>query len=161
MDDNFLMKRMENLMEKCQYIVGNKCFECGKEKDLHDHHIIPRSRGGERTIKLCGGCHGKVHDYRLSNLGELIKIGLEKAKDRGMILGRPKGTTISNDEILDKHLDIVDYILKEYSLRMVAKVTNKSISTVQRVKKMMEDKGYDIPPSTITQWKKHSYGEIQ
>lgn len=43
---------------------GWKCYICGKEKNLHVHHIIPRNRGGEHTpenlITLCGSCHRNI-----------------------------------------------------------------------------------------------------
>ena len=36
------------------------CWECGAPAE-HDHHVVPRSAGGTKTIPLCGPCHGKVH----------------------------------------------------------------------------------------------------
>lgn len=41
--------------------VMKKCFECG-EKAYEEHHVIPVSRGGTKTISLCTLCHMKVHD---------------------------------------------------------------------------------------------------
>jgi hypothetical protein len=38
------------------------CWECGAGPPLHDHHVVPRSRGGTKTVPLCEPCHGKVHD---------------------------------------------------------------------------------------------------
>lgn len=37
------------------------CFECGKSS-IHDHHVIPRLRGGKRTVPLCRTCHNNAHD---------------------------------------------------------------------------------------------------
>ena len=49
--------------------AGGPCFECGAPS-LHDHHVIPRSLGGARTVPLCEDCHGKIHgrDMRTSAL---------------------------------------------------------------------------------------------
>ena len=38
-----------------------QCWECGVDAHVHDHHPVPKSRGGTRTIPLCESCHGKAH----------------------------------------------------------------------------------------------------
>jgi endogenous inhibitor of DNA gyrase (YacG/DUF329 family) len=45
---------------------GRKCVECGTQSELHAHHIIPVSEGGEKykmeNIKtLCESCHMDKH----------------------------------------------------------------------------------------------------
>ncbi len=37
-----------------------RCFECGLPAEC-DHHVVPRSKGGTKTVPLCGVCHGKAH----------------------------------------------------------------------------------------------------
>lgn len=55
--------------------MNNKiCFECGRPADV-DHHVIPRSKGGTKTVPLCNKCHSIVHDAKLISLGELISNG--------------------------------------------------------------------------------------
>lgn len=43
---------------------GYRCYICGKETNLHVHHIIPREQGGphipENLVTLCSGCHRSV-----------------------------------------------------------------------------------------------------
>ncbi len=53
-----------------------RCFFCGEENSvvLEEHHIIPRSLGGENgpTVVLCANCHKKLHyiyDIIFSHLG--------------------------------------------------------------------------------------------
>lgn len=43
------------------------CFECGRDAH-HQHHVVPRSRGGTKTVPLCVDCHSKAHDTRLTTL---------------------------------------------------------------------------------------------
>jgi hypothetical protein len=62
------------------------CFECGKPSN-HNHHVVPKVHGGKKTIPLCYKCHGIVHDLKFTNHKELIKIGLKKAKARGVKIG--------------------------------------------------------------------------
>jgi DNA invertase Pin-like site-specific DNA recombinase len=67
-------------------------------------------------------------------LRDRIKSGLALARKRGVVLGRRKGTTLSSDQFLQKHKDIVRQLKARQSLRNTAKIVGKGISTVQRVK---------------------------
>jgi DNA invertase Pin-like site-specific DNA recombinase len=67
-------------------------------------------------------------------LRERIKSGLAVARKRGVLLGRRKGATLSRDQLLLKHKDIVRQIRDGQSVRNTAKIVSKGISTVQRVK---------------------------
>lgn len=69
-----------------------KCFECEAIEDLQEHHVIPRSKGGTKTVTLCYGCHMKAHgrDGKGSNHSKLTKEGLRAAKAKGISLGNPR-----------------------------------------------------------------------
>ena len=67
-------------------------------------------------------------------LRDRIKSGLALARKRGVVLGRRKETTLSRDQFLQKHKDIVRQLKARQSLRNTAKIVGKGISTVQRVK---------------------------
>jgi DNA invertase Pin-like site-specific DNA recombinase len=71
-------------------------------------------------------------------LRERIKSGLALARKRGVTLGRRKGTTLSREDFLRKHKDIVRNLKAEQSLRNTAKIVGKALSTVQRVKAVLE-----------------------
>jgi len=47
---------------------GRRCQICGKDENLHVHHVLPTGMGGsverdvaENMITLCAECHGMVH----------------------------------------------------------------------------------------------------
>ena len=67
-------------------------------------------------------------------LRERIKSGLSAARRKGVRLGRPKGTTIDRRVFLRKHKDIWRLLKAGHSIRNAAKIADKGISTVQRVK---------------------------
>ncbi len=77
------------------------CVECGNEAH-HDHHVVPKSKGGTFTVPLCTECHAKVHGRRAMACGELIKAGIARAKAEGKkIGGSNKGRllTVTPDQV--------------------------------------------------------------
>lgn len=67
------------------------CFECQSTTNLIKHHVVPRSKGGKKTLFLCQKCHDLVHGIKPRNIfiSELTKTSLQKAKFRGITLGNP------------------------------------------------------------------------
>ena len=65
------------------------CFECDSSENIVDHHVVPRSLGGNRIVTLCQVCHDKVHgvDPRKISLSNLTKEGLDRARKQGVKLG--------------------------------------------------------------------------
>jgi hypothetical protein len=80
------------------------CFECQKPgDDLIAHHVVPRSRGGTKTLFLCQECHDKAHHYdnpRNISVSSLIREGLARAKERGVRFGRPETLPLRYDEVM-------------------------------------------------------------
>lgn len=113
-----------------------KCFEC-ENVAKHNHHVVPKIYGGTKTVPLCELCHGKVHGLHFEGHGELIKAGLRNAKERGVSLGRPKGSTEDNKRYLEKYKDVVESLNNGMSIRKAAKKHRIGTSTVQRVKKQI------------------------
>lgn len=63
------------------------CFECGAAAE-HNHHVIPVSRGGTRTLPLCGRCHGLVHDApQLTSTSALTRMSMERMRAEGRFTG--------------------------------------------------------------------------
>lgn len=62
------------------------CFECGAPAS-HQHHVVPKSVGGTRTVPLCERCHGLVHGRNM-HVRMLTIAGLEAARSRGVRIGR-------------------------------------------------------------------------
>ena len=73
----FTEKLKNNILER----DGYRCYVCGKETNLHVHHIIPRDEGGphipENLITLCGSCHKSVES---GNVDKIIKKCLKTLK---------------------------------------------------------------------------------
>ena len=67
-------------------------------------------------------------------LRERINSGLAEARRKGVTMGRSKGSGITTRAFLTKHRDVAKLLREGQSIRNVAKITGKGISTVQRVK---------------------------
>jgi hypothetical protein len=67
-----------------------KCFECEAIEDLQEHHVVPRSRGGTKTVTLCHSCHLRAHgrDSKGLNHSRLTKEGIERARKKALAEGR-------------------------------------------------------------------------
>lgn len=93
------------------------CFECDSPGPLHQHHVIPRSRGGTRTVPLCEDCHGVVHgkDLRIS---ALTSAALRRMRDQGLYTGGrvPYGWRLTDDgELVEDHGEqLVIAAVREY-----------------------------------------------
>ena len=80
------------------------------------------------TLSTCAQLERENIKFRL-NSGRKLYI------ERGGKLGRKFGSIKTTEQKKEEHKDIISYLKKGYSVRNVAKLCNKGISTVQRVKK--------------------------
>ena len=71
-------------------------------------------------------------------LRERINSGLAEARRKGVVLGRPTGSKMSSESLLSRHADIVRLLKQGHSIRHAGKITGKGFSTVQRVKKILD-----------------------
>ena len=62
----------------------------------------------------------------VETLRERINSGLAEARRKGVKLGRPQGTTIDADTLLQKHKDIVRLLKSGQSVRNAAKISSKN-----------------------------------
>jgi DNA invertase Pin-like site-specific DNA recombinase len=71
-------------------------------------------------------------------LRERVMSGLDAARRAGKVLGRPVGTVMSREQLLERHADVVRLLRAGKSLRDVAARTCKGTTTVKRIKAMVQ-----------------------
>ena len=79
------------------------------------------------TLSTCAQLERENIKFRL-NSGRRLYI------ERGGKLGRKVGSVKTAEQKREEHKDIISYLKKGYSVRNVAKLCGKGISTVQRIK---------------------------
>lgn len=73
------------------------------------------------------------------NIKYRLNSGRELAKVKGVRMGRPKGSSLSKEAFLAKHPEVVKHLKRgKNSIREIAKLARTSVSTVQRVKTILE-----------------------
>ena len=93
---------------------------------LHMQLIAILSRIGV-ILSTCAQLERENIKFRL-NSGRKLYI------DRGGKLGRKVGSVKTQEQKKEQYHDIISYLKRGYSIRNVAKLTGKGISTVQRIK---------------------------
>lgn len=66
-----------SIRQALEDIQGGTCLLCRSHSIEHDHHIVPRSKGGSNTLAniagLCEHCHSLVHNDE-ETAAKLVKI---------------------------------------------------------------------------------------
>ena len=65
-----------------------------------------------------------------------LNSGRERAKAKGVKMGRPYGSKVSDKDLLKKYSDVAKKLRKGLALRDVAQLCGVSMATVQKVKKV-------------------------
>ena len=116
------------------------CFECGGTDNIHNHHIIPKSLGGTKTIPLCIVCHSKVHGKDFVKFQSLARVGIKRYVENGGKLGRKVGTKESNERFMSKPINqqIKGLVENGMSVRGIANSIGVSTKTIVKVRKCIK-----------------------
>lgn len=130
--------------------MKKECFECGKPA-TEEHHVIPQSLGGTKTVPLCGSCHDRVHDggwKRRDNHAALTKAGIAKSKANGGKFGADvipaeaiaRGVAKSREKNMAQALEFAESVVhkllelrnQDMTLQEISDVFNAEGPTTQR-----------------------------
>ncbi|MBL1228026.1 recombinase family protein [Enterococcus sp. BWB1-3] len=89
-------------------------------------HIDTSSIGGKMFFQILSS----FNEYEVSNTRERVKIGLERAREKGKILGRPSVTKSQKNKLIRL------YQLNSLSVEEIAKKCNMKTSTAYKYLKM-------------------------
>lgn len=124
--------------------VGRSSFEVlATVKDLIDHKINLYLQKEKFTLLDDEGKPSMLAPIIISVLSTCAQLerdniqfrlnsGLKRYIERGGVIGRPKGSGKTHDEKREQYKELLAYLKKGYSQRIVARLSNVSLSTVER-----------------------------
>ena len=134
-----------------------ECFECGSTENIHQHHVVPQSKGGTKTIPLCNNCHSVVHDapflkkikskkkkpyYPVGSVEHKIlqMEGIQKARLAGKYTGRKFGSVETKEKFQQKSKtkDIIKDLRDGCTVREISTKRKCSFGTIIKIKKMIQ-----------------------
>ena len=72
------------------------------------------------------------------NISFRLQSGRKQYIEKGGKLGRKAGSVKTEEQIRTEYRDVISLLRKGYSIRDVAKLSGKGVSTVQRVKRLLK-----------------------
>ena len=126
--------------------LGRNAFEVlATVKDLIDSGINLYMQKEQLTLLDAGGKPTMFAPIMIATLSTCAQLERENIKfrlnsgrklyiERGGKLGRKVGSIKTTEQKREEYRDIISYLKRGYSVRNVAKLTSKGISTVQRIK---------------------------
>ena len=123
-----------------------KCFECETTEDLQEHHVVPKSRGGTKTVTLCYECHMKAHGRTGKGLdhSRLTKEGLARAKARGVKLGTHAQSPDGRKRVLEARFRVS----KETNERLfphIKDAKDNGYESLNEISRYLNEKGIKTP----------------
>tara|TARA_Y100000310_G_scaffold194767_1_gene194771 strand:+ start:244 stop:645 length:402 start_codon:yes stop_codon:yes gene_type:complete len=116
--------------------MSDKCFECDAPAECN-HHVVPKSFGGTKTIPLCLICHGIIHCKDFLKMSELTKKGRAKALKNGVKFGRKPRITNAQRQNVRK-------LLKEgKTYAQITELTGISRAMIYLIKKPEKAKQFN------------------
>ena len=120
------------------------CFECGQKAE-YDHHVVPLSLGGTKTVPLCADCHGKTHNITMSNL---TAKAMRRLKDED----RYTGGKVTENQLLGSAINKTIWInifemneeMQEKIVDLIAQNLANGVSYDYNKIKQLKDEGFDV-----------------
>ena len=114
--------------------------EIGIDLYIHQQGMRARDRQGNvnSAFKLVTDVLANVAQMEREQISERVKSGLQEAKRKGKILGRPTGSAQTDQEVVKKYPKVVRELRTGLSLRKIAAIANVSVNTVRKVKSALE-----------------------
>ena len=82
------------------------------------------------TLSTCAQLERENIQFRLNS-------GRKRYIENGGKLGRPQGSVKTTEQKMNEYKEVITLLRKNYTMRDVAKLSGKSVSSVQRIKKLV------------------------
>ena len=112
------------------------CIDKGIDIYLHKENIHTLRSDGTTDPMMCVyiSCLSMANEFERENIKYRLNSGRAQYISNGGKLGRKKGSIKTTEQKEVQYKEVLAYLRKGYSVRITAKLTNVSTSTVQRLK---------------------------
>ena len=113
-----------------------KIEQCGVSLYWHSQNVETLLPNGKRNpaASIMFALLAEMARSEREGLRVRIASGLAEARRQGKTLGRPTGSVLTPARFLHKHRDVARLLKAGQSIRNAAKLADKGVSTVQRVR---------------------------
>lgn len=127
-----------DIMNTIQFFTDHNVCLVSKQENLR---TLNDDGSINQMSQLLIGIMSTLAEWDINRKAQNRNEGIEIAKAKGKYKGRKKGTSMTNDKILNKYKKVVQCLKAGNSLRDTSKLCDVSLSTVQRVKKVCDQEG--------------------
>lgn len=113
-----------------------RCIDKGIDIYLQKENIHTLREDGSTDPMMCVyiSCLSMANEFERSSIKYRLDSGRAQYIRNGGQLGRKKGSVKTREQKEKQYKEVLNYLRKDYSIRVTAKLTNVSIATVQRLK---------------------------
>ena len=122
------------------HLYLNKLQHCGINLYIQNEQLILLDEEGHPSLfaPIMIATLSTCAQLERDNISFRLQSGRKRYIEKGGKLGRKVGSVKTAEQIRTEYRDVISLLRKGYSIRDVAKLSGRGVSTVQRVKRLMK-----------------------
>ena len=128
------------LCKPCSHAHCQQLIDCGINLYIQKEQLILLDDEGSPSLfaPIMVATLSTCAQLERDNISFRLQSGRKRYIEKGGKLGRKVGSVKTAEQIRTEHRDVISLLRKGYSIRDVAKLSGRGVSTVQRVKRLMK-----------------------
>ena len=122
------------------HLILNKLQHCGINLYIQNEQLILLDEEGHPSLfaPIMIATLSTCAQLERDNISFRLQSGRKRYIEKGGKLGRKVGSVKTAEQMKTEYREVVSLLRKGYSIRDVAKLSGKGVSTVQRVKRLLK-----------------------
>ena len=120
--------------------IVKELIDCGINLYIQKEQLTLLDEEGHPSlfVPIMVGTLSTCAQLERDNISFRLQSGRKRYIEKGGKLGRKVGSVKTAEQIRTEYRDVISLLRKGYSIRDVAKLSGRGVSTVQRVKRLMK-----------------------